>query len=560
MVGNHHFLFYYLYMKKRRVYRSILLVLALIAVVLGGVLAYVLLHNEKTSVMYLASTTNLCQVVDEDGNQFYFPRGKEITLSNKTKAINDDELSKIYVDEDTYYVSLDSLVSEREASVLTSSLYVYRTCTVYEDKTGSKIAGIAYKGDSIQITDHSPVNDDGGVDRYGYSGGYIRSKYLTDDESLLSQTSSFSNDTDNPYGAGSASQLDYSNDEVVSFGDNLMPDVCKTLYINREAMIDIEDYIELAKKTSVNTFVIDIRDAHVVSYKSDVMKQNSPTSYDAAYFTKEEFKAQLDKVKEAGIYMVGRITVFKDKNYMIDHPEYAILDLNDDNKPFEYGGSYWPSAYVRDVWEYNVEIAKEAVSDLGFNEIEFDYVRFPEQIDYYADTLNALDLQNTYNETRSQAIQRFLMYACDELHDLHAYVSADVFGETSNNYVTAYGQYWPAISNIVDVISPMPYPDHFGSHAYDIEEVVWTVPYKLMYAWGSQALGMQNITPNRARVRTFIQGYNSINEPYVVYDNEKLLDQINGLIDSGIYDNGYIVWNSGSYIDNYYLYEDALSR
>ena len=537
-----------------------MLVLTLIAVVLGGMLAYVLLHNEKTSVMYLASTTNLCQVVDEDGNQFYFPRGKEITLSNKTKTISDDELSKIYVDEDTYYVSLDSLVSEREASVLTSSLYVYRTCTVYEDKTGSKIAGIAYKGDSIQITDHSPVNDDGSVDRYGYSGGYIRSKYLTDDESLLSQTSSFSNDTDNPYGAGSASQLDYSNDEVVSFDDNLMPDVCKTLYINREAMVDIEDYIELAKKTSVNTFVIDIRDAHVVSYKSDVMKQNSPTSYDAAYFTKEEFRAQLDKVKEAGIYMVGRITVFKDKNYMIDHPEYAILDLNDDNKPFEYGGSYWPSAYVRDVWEYNVEIAKEAVSDLGFNEIEFDYVRFPEQIDYYADTLNALDLQNIYNETRSQAIQRFLMYACDELHDLHAYVSADVFGETSNNYVTAYGQYWPAISNIVDVISPMPYPDHFGSHAYDIEEVVWTVPYKLMYAWGSQAFGMQNITPNRARVRTFIQGYNSINEPYVIYDNEKLLDQINGLIDSGIYDNGYIVWNSGSYIDNYYLYEDALSR
>ena len=85
------------------------------------------------------------------------------------------------------------------------------------------------------------------------------------------------------------------------------------------------------------------------------------------------------------------------------------------------------------------------------------------------------------------------MYACDELHDLHAYVSADVFGETSNNYVTAYGQYWPAISNVVDVISPMPYPDHFGSHAYDIEEVVWTVPYKLMYAWGSQALGMQKL-------------------------------------------------------------------
>ena len=61
-------------------------------------------------------------------------------------------------------------------------------------------------------------------------------------------------------------------------------------------------------------------------------------------------------------------------------------------------------------------------------------------------------------------------------------------------------------------------------------------------------------------MRTFIQGYNSISRPYVVYDNEKLLDQINGLSDAGILDNGYIVWNAGSYIDNYCLYEDALSR
>ncbi len=545
-------------MKKRRVYKNVLLILALVVLCLA-LLSYVLLNSEKTTVMYLASTSNDVIVYDEANNEYLFTRGREVALANKTKTVNGNELSKIYVDDDVYYINLDNLVENREDAVLEDSLYVYRTCTVYKYATGSAISGIAYKGDNIQITGHSPLNDDGSVNRYKYEGGYIRSKYLTSDISKLENTNDFSNDTDNPYGAGSKSELDYGNDEAVSFADNIMPDVCKSLYINREAMIDIEDYIELAKKTGVNTFVIDIRDGHVVSYKSDVMKSNSMTSYDAAYFTKDEFKTQLNKVKEAGIYMVGRITVFKDKNYMIDHPEYAIIDL-DDNTPFEYGGSYWPSAYVRDVWEYNVEIAKEAVSDLGFNEIEFDYVRFPEQIDYYADVLNALDLQNTYNETRSQAIQRFLMYACDELHDLHAYVSADVFGETSNNYVTAYGQYWPAISNVVDVISPMPYPDHFGAHAYDISEVVWTVPYKLMYAWGVQAKNMQNITPNAARVRTFIQGYNSINEPYVVYDNEKLLDQINGLKDSGIYDNGYIVWNSGSYIDNYYLYEDALSR
>ena len=545
---------------KKKTLKRIDLLLLVIVILLITVLVYRISNKEKLSDAYLASDTSNVLVYDEDDKEVSLVRGQLVSLSDKTKEKNGNEYHKVYLGDTVYYVYKDNIVLDRESSVLEKSLYVYRTCSVYEDKDGSKLAGLIERGEKINVIGHSPLKDDGSVDRYQFDGGYILSKYLTSDKELLNISNPFSNDTNNPYGAGSASELDYIGNEKVQIEGNVMPDVCKSLYINREAMEDIEDYIELAKRTAVNTFVIDIRDAHIVSYKSDIMKESSISSYDAATFTMDEFKAQLDKVKEAGIYMVGRITVFKDKNYMIDHPEYAILDLTDDGKPFMYGGSYWPSPFVREVWEYNVELAKEAVTKLGFNEIEFDYVRFPEQIDYYADKLNALDLQNKYDETRSEAIQRFLMYAVDELHSVGAYVSADVFGETSNNYVTAYGQYWPAISSVVDVISPMPYPDHFNTHAYNIEEVVWEVPYKLMMAWGKDAKDMQDITLNKARVRTFIQGYNSISRPYVVYDNEKLLDQINGLSDAGILDNGYIVWNAGSYIDNYCLYEDALSR
>lgn len=545
---------------KKKTLKRIDLLLLVIVILLITVLVYRISNKEKLSDAYLASDTSNVLVYDEDDKEVSLVRGQLVSLSDKTKEKNGNEYHKVYLNDTVYYVYKDNLVLDRESSVLEKSLYVYRTCSVYQDKEGSKLAGLIERGEKINVIGHSPLKDDGSVDRYQFDGGYILSKYLTNDKELLNISNPFSNDTSNPYGAGSASELDYIGNEKVQIEGNVMPDVCKSLYINKEAMEDIEDYIELAKRTAVNTFVIDIRDAHIVSYKSDIMKERSISSYDVATFTMEDFKAQLDKVKDAGIYMVGRITVFKDKNFMIDHPEFAIADLNDDGKPFMYGGSYWPSPFVREVWEYNVELAKEAVTKLGFNEIEFDYVRFPEQIDYYADKLNALDLQNKYNETRSQAIQRFLMYAVDELHSVGAYVSTDVFGETSNNYVTAYGQYWPAISSVVDVISPMPYPDHFNAHAYNIEEVVWEVPYKLLLAWGKEAKKMQDITPNRARVRTFIQGYNSISRPYVVYDNEKLLDQINGLADAGILDNGYIVWNAGSYIDNYCLYEDALSR
>lgn len=545
---------------KKKTLKRIDLLLLVIVILLITVLFYRISNKERLSDAYLANDTSDVHVYDEDDKEVSLVRGQLVSLSNKTKEMNGNEYHKVYLGDTIYYVYKDNIVLDRESSVLEKSLYVYRTCSVYKDKEGSKLAGLIKRGEEVNIIGHSPLKDDGSVDRYQFDGGYILSKYLTSDKELLNTSNPFSNDTNNPYGAGSASELDYIGNEKVQIEGNVMPDVCKSLYINKEAMEDIEDYIELAKRTAVNTFVIDIRDAHIVSYKSDIMKESSISSYDAATFTMDEFKAQLDKVKEAGIYMVGRITVFKDKNFMIDHPEFAIADLNDDDKPFMYGGSYWPSPFVREVWEYNVELAKEAVTKLGFNEIEFDYVRFPEQIDYYADKLNALDLQNKYDETRSEAIQRFLMYAVDELHSVGAYVSADVFGETSNNYVTAYGQYWPAISSVVDVISPMPYPDHFNTHAYNIEEVVWEVPYKLMLAWGKETKDMQDITPNKARVRTFIQGYNSINKPFVVYDNEKLLDQINGLADAGILDNGYIVWNAGSYIDNYCLYEDALSR
>lgn len=545
---------------KKKTLKRIDLLLLMIVILLITVLAYRISNKEKLSDAYLASDTSNVLVYDEDDKEVSLVRGQLVSLSDKTKEKNGNEYHKVYLNDTVYYVYKDNLALDRESSVLEKSLYVYRTCSVYQDKDGSKLAGLIERGEKINVIGHSPLKDDGSVDRYQFDGGYILNKYVTSDKELLNISNPFSNDTSNPYGAGSASELDYIGNEKVQIEGNVMPDVCKSLYINKEAMEDIEDYIELAKRTAVNTFVIDIRDAHIVSYKSDIMKERSISSYDAATFTMEDFKVQLDKVKDAGIYIVGRITVFKDKNFMIDHPEFAIADLDDDGKPFMYGGSYWPSPFVREVWEYNVELAKEAVTKLGFNEIEFDYVRFPEQIDYYADKLNALDLQNKYDETRSEAIQRFLMYAVDELHSVGAYVSADVFGETSNNYVTAYGQYWPAISSVVDVISPMPYPDHFNTHAYNIEEVVWEVPYKLMLAWGKEAKDMQDITLNKARVRTFIQGYNSINKPFVVYDNEKLLDQINGLADAGILDNGYIVWNAGSYIDNYCLYEDALSR
>ena len=141
---------------------------------------------------------------------------------------------------------------------------------------------------------------------------------------------------------------------------------------------------------------------------------------------------------------------------------------------------------------------------MGFNEIQFDYIRFPDRT-LNLEKNNVINMNNTYNEEKAEALQAFLMYARDELHSLNVYISADVFGECAHNYVTSYGQYWPAISNVVDVISGMPYPDHFGAYEYGIEEVVWTVPYKLLTVWGEFVSGKQSMIPSPAKVRTWIQ-------------------------------------------------------
>jgi len=146
---------------------------------------------------------------------------------------------------------------------------------------------------------------------------------------------------------------------------------------------------------------------------------------------------------------------------------------------------------------------------------------------------------------KAETIQNFLFYATDEIHKVGAYLSVDVFGECSGTYVTSYGQYWPAISNVVDVISSMPYTDHFGSSVD-----TWTNAYKTVNDWAKGAATRQTEIPNPAKARTWIQAYNAIYAPYITYDSNKVADQIKGLYDGGLKD-GYITWNAASSYDKY---------
>lgn len=140
-----------------------------------------------------------------------------------------------------------------------------------------------------------------------------------------------------------------------------------------------------------------------------------------------------------------------------------------------------------------------------------------------------------------------MQYAADRLHEAGVYVSADVFGECAEKYVTAYGQYWAAISGVVDAISAMPYPDHYSASG---SWLPWEHPYETMKTFGEKAAARQQETPSPAAVRTWIQCYNAIREPYNTYGPDEVAAQIRALTETGN-TGGYMTWNGASSLDKY---------
>ena len=393
----------------------------------------------------------------------------------------------------------------------------------------------------------------------GEQSGYVYPKYLvnTPEEAAAINTDYYELNKDAYFSydllGGAPENLDYFPFDKSIITTKQIPLDARTYYLNGGCVTKtadggyvIDNYIELAKSCGCNAMVVDIKDGYMV-YQSDVSKVYCPTAYANAPMTKAEYKESIDRLKEAGIWTIGRIVVFKDSHFAADHPDVCITN-NGENLG-------WPSAYSRLTWEYNVKLAQEAAVDIGFDEIQLDYVRFPENA-YGLSSDGSTDFKNAYNEDKAEAVQNFCMYASDNIHKAGAFFSVDVFGECSNGYITAYGQYWPAISNVVDVISSMPYVDHFG-RGVD----TWSNQYQTIYNWGVQAASAQGQTPNPAITRTWISCYDMpMWDPYIEMNDTILGNQIQGLWDAGVGYGGFMTWNGQSDLGIYYKVAPAFAR
>jgi hypothetical protein len=164
----------------------------------------------------------------------------------------------------------------------------------------------------------------------------------------------------------------------------------------------------------------------------------------------------------AGVYMIGRVVTFEDPISSAAHPSLAVHKA-DGSLWHTNGGLGWLNPYSRTAWRYDVDLAV-AAAKAGFDEIQFDYVRFPSDGD-----VSIIRYPGRHTQTMQATIAGFLRYAASRLHPLGVRVSADVFG-LSATHDLGIGQDPQRVGKAVDTIYPMAYPSHYRPGEFNLPD------------------------------------------------------------------------------------------
>ncbi len=320
--------------------------------------------------------------------------------------------------------------------------------------------------------------------------------------------------------------VDYS---LYTVKDKPYKDYVKTkgIYVmpyNAEFIYELLDRI---KGSAINTLVMDFHDDYGrVLFESKTAEELAP---DALMPLFEDGPGFIRELKDQGYHLIARIVAFKDPIFAELNKERAIRHA--DGSLLVSDGQYWNSPYDRQVWDYLLALTNEAI-EMGFDEIQFDYVRFP---DNFEDDMLAL---NERNETKAEAIQKFLMYIKANINDKNTLISADVFGWAAIEQAdVTIGQQWEALSNVVDVISPMFYPALYGPGVFGMADPEAN-PYEVLKISINYALERNSNVKTAALIRPWLQSWN--------YSIKEIKEQIRALEEAGIEE--YLLWQvDGNY-------------
>jgi hypothetical protein len=316
------------------------------------------------------------------------------------------------------------------------------------------------------------------------------------------------------------------------------PRAVRGLYVNAWAAGSpsrMRALMDMALRTEINSFVIDIKDASgFVSHPTEVALAHEIGA--AQDIRIRDLTGLLSRLEEERIYPIARIVVVQDPILAKYRPELAVADTAGgvwiDGK-----GITWLNAFEKGVWEYHIALARE-VARMGFPEIQFDYVRFPDAPE--EDMARAV-FGGSNGRSKAATIREQLDYVRRELADLDVEVTVDVFGvTTSANRDVGIGQVWESIVDRVDVALPMVYPSHYwqGSFGYQTPNAH---PYEVVMRALRDAQQRSARVHGAGTTRPWLQDFSLGQPPYAAAE---VRAQIQATYDAGIEE--WILWNPGS--------------
>ena len=319
------------------------------------------------------------------------------------------------------------------------------------------------------------------------------------------------------------------------------PDTLRGLYVNRWAALGrkLTDLIGVAKRTEVNALVIDVKDDRgFVLYRSKVplAREIGADTADGHWMSSAKVRAVLDTMAAHKIYPIARIVVAKDPLLAEKKLDLAIKRKSDLKPWLDKNGHPWLDPHQRAVWQYAVDLAREA-HELGFSEVQFDYVRFPDEKRLISETIYPL----ANGRTRAQVIRDQLGFVRSALKPLGMRVTADVFGLTATDTTDmGIGQRWEMFVDQVDVVLPMIYPSHFARGTYKLRNPN-AHPYKTIDHALKDAIARSDSVPNAAIVIPWYQDF-TLGAPR--YGAAEIRAQKKAGYDNGF--QSWILWNPKS--------------
>jgi hypothetical protein len=329
--------------------------------------------------------------------------------------------------------------------------------------------------------------------------------------------------------------------------------IVRALYANRSAaqyLPKMRHLIAIADTTEINAIVLDMKDEFGLNFRTT----NKEWAKNAGnHGVVANLKSLLDTMKGHDLLPIARIVVFNDSVTARIHPEWNIR-TTDGGIWRSKTGAAWVNPYQREAWDYNIGIAEELVK-LGFGEIQFDYIRYPEPYK----SLGPQVFPDSKGVSKPDNLAAFLKEAKTRLNALGVRSTADVFGlVTSVKGPLEIGQWWEKLAPVTDALLPMTYPSHYPAGAFGLPRPN-AEPYKVVRTAIDTARARNErlgITAEE-HVRPWIQAFTLGKPPY---GPEEIRQQKQAIYDAG-YD-GWILWSAGSKFDPFIpaLEKELVSR